>query len=923
MKEVQDMADGSLLFDTKLDETGIESGLSSLKKTIAALGIGKMIKDVSQQVWEVGSSFETSFSKASTLFGDVSVDTDNLKSKIAEMSKQTGISAEELNETLYQAMSAGIPVTEDMGTALAAVQTAAKLSVGGFTSSSTAMSGLTTAINAYGLSADDASRIADEFILVQNKGVTTVDELASNMGRAISTGSAYGVNLENLNAAYISLTKGGISTAESTTYLSSMMNELGDSGSDVGKVLQDKTGMSFSQLMDNGYSLADVLDILMDSVDGDSSALMNLWGSAEAGKAANAILSQGTDNFRQSLDDLGNSSGTTEDAYSTMMDTADGKMKQVKQTANDLFIKLFEKAEPVIMAVLDGFQWLIENAQILAPFLVALGVAFGIMKAQAVIAAAAEEGLTVAQYLLNGSFLACPITWIILAIAALVAAFIYLWNNCDEFRQFWIDLWQKIKEIFVQVWDAIKTFFTETIPEIIGNIVDFFKELPGKIWDAIVGAVERVVEWGESVRESAIEAAGNIIASILQFFRDLPGKIWDAIVGVAERIVEWGASVRESAAQAASNIIDSIVQFFEELPYKIGYAIGFVIGTLIEWGANVIDWITTTVPQIIDAIITFFKELPGKIWDLLVLVVQKVSEFGTNLNEKIKEVATNFVNSFIDFVTSLPGKIWDLLVLIVQKTTEFGTNLNEKIKEIATNFVNSFIDFVTSLPGKIWNLLVFVVQKVSEFGTNINNKIKETAKSFVDNFINFVKSLPSKIWTWLLNVVTKVTEWRTRLVEKGKAAAKGLLEAVVNGLKELPHKMLSIGVNIVKGLWDGIKNMVDWFKDKIHSFFSGIIDGAKSALGIHSPSKKFAWIGKMCIEGFEDPFDDYDPYKPFNDAMSANIGTMRANMIGSGGDEFNYSRFADATVDAFERAGFTFRANNRELGRFVRGVSMA
>lgn len=917
------MADGSLLFDTKLDETGIESGLSSLKKTIAALGIGKMIKDVSQQVWEVGSSFETSFSKASTLFGDVSVDTDNLKSKIAEMSKQTGISAEELNETLYQAMSAGIPVTEDMGTALAAVQTAAKLSVGGFTSSSTAMSGLTTAINAYGLSADDASRIADEFILVQNKGVTTVDELASNMGRAISTGSAYGVNLENLNAAYISLTKGGISTAESTTYLSSMMNELGDSGSDVGKVLQDKTGMSFSQLMDNGYSLADVLDILMDSVDGDSSALMNLWGSAEAGKAANAILSQGTDNFRQSLDDLGNSSGTTEDAYSTMMDTADGKMKQVKQTANDLFIKLFEKAEPVIMAVLDGFQWLIENAQILAPFLVALGVAFGIMKAQAVIAAAAEEGLTVAQYLLNGSFLACPITWIILAIAALVAAFIYLWNNCDEFRQFWIDLWQKIKEIFVQVWDAIKTFFTETIPEIIGNIVDFFKELPGKIWDAIVGAVERVVEWGESVRESAIEAAGNIIASILQFFRDLPGKIWDAIVGVAERIVEWGASVRESAAQAASNIIDSIVQFFEELPYKIGYAIGFVIGTLIEWGANVIDWITTTVPQIIDAIITFFKELPGKIWDLLVLVVQKVSEFGTNLNEKIKEVATNFVNSFIDFVTSLPGKIWDLLVLIVQKTTEFGTNLNEKIKEIATNFVNSFIDFVTSLPGKIWNLLVFVVQKVSEFGTNINNKIKETAKSFVDNFINFVKSLPSKIWTWLLNVVTKVTEWRTRLVEKGKAAAKGLLEAVVNGLKELPHKMLSIGVNIVKGLWDGIKNMVDWFKDKIHSFFSGIIDGAKSALGIHSPSKKFAWIGKMCIEGFEDPFDDYDPYKPFNDAMSANIGTMRANMIGSGGDEFNYSRFADATVDAFERAGFTFRANNRELGRFVRGVSMA
>ena len=606
------MADGSLLFDTKLDETGIESGLSSLKKTIAALGIGKMLKDVSQQVWEVGSSFETSFSKASTLFGDVSVDTDNLKSKIADMSKQTGISAEELNETLYQAMSAGIPVTEDMGTALAAVQTAAKLSVGGFTSSSTAMSGLTTAINAYGLSADDASRIADEFILVQNKGVTTVDELASNMGRAISTGSAYGVNLENLNAAYISLTKGGISTAESTTYLSSMMNELGDSGSDVGKVLQEKTGMSFSQLMDNGYSLADVLDILMASVDGDSSALMNLWGSAEAGKAANAILTQGTDNFRQSLDDLGNSSGTTEDAYSTMMDTADGKMKQVKETANDLFIKVFEKAEPVIAAVLDGFQWLIENAQILVPFLVALGVAFGVMQAQALIAAAAEAEMTVAQYLLNSAFLACPVWWIAMAIAALVAAFIYLWNNCDEFRQFWINLWQNIKDIFFTVWDAVKSFFTEKIPEMFNNLL----------------------------------------------------------------------------------------QWFIALPDNIAYWLGYALGKIIVW--------CITLPE----------------------------------------------------------------------------------------------------------------------------KAREAGKAFLENVINFFKNLPSNIETWLLNAVAKVSEWNSKLREKGAEAAKGLLTAVVDGLKNLPSKMLEIGGNIVKGLWQGIQNMIGWFKDKIHNFFSGIVDGVKDTLDL-------------------------------------------------------------------------------------------
>lgn len=747
------MADGSLLFDTKLDESGLNSGLSSLKKTIAALGIGKMMKDVADQVWNVGSSFETSFSKASTLFGDVSVDTVNLKNKIADMSKQTGISAEELNETLYQAMSAGIPVTEDMATALSAVQTAAKLSVGGFTSSSTAMSGLTTAINAYGLSADDASRIADEFIMVQNKGVTTVDELASNMGRAISTGSAFGVNLENLNASYISLTKGGISTAEATTYLSSMMNELGDSGSNVGAVLQEKTGMSFSQLMENGYSLADVLDILMDSVNGDSSALMNLWGSAEAGKAANAILTQGTDNFRQSLDELGNSSGTTEDAYSTMMDTADAKMKQVKQTANDLFIKIFEKAEPVIMSAFDAFGYLLDHLNTIAAVVVPLAAAFAGLKAGMMIQSAVQtfqeaqvalslfqlgaEGATVAQGFLNGQIgigeavvglltgqmtlaefasgalakaqgvlnavmSANPIAIIIMLLAALVVAFIVLWNKCDGFREFWIDLWNNIKEIFFSVWDTIKSFFTEKIPEMFNNLMQWFKELP------------------------------------------------------------------------------------DNIAYWLGFALGYIIA-------------------------------------------------------------------------------WCIL-----------------------------------LP----------------------EKAKEAGKNFLDNVTNFFKNLPSNIATWLLNALVKVIEWRLKLQEKGAEAAKALLKAVVDGLKNIPHEMASIGGNIVKGLWNGIQNMIGWFKDRIHSFFSGIVDGAKSVLGIHSPSKKFAWIGKMCIEGFEDPFDDYDPYKPFNDTINANIGTMQANAFGSGSNEFDYSRFADATVDAFERSGFVFKANNRELGRFVRGASM-
>ena len=97
-------------------------------------------------------------------------------------------------------------------------------------------------MNAYGLSADEARNISDSLIMTQNRGVTTVGALAGSMGKAIATASAYSVDLSNLESSYISLTKAGISTEESTTYLSSMLKELGSANTKVAKIIKSENG---------------------------------------------------------------------------------------------------------------------------------------------------------------------------------------------------------------------------------------------------------------------------------------------------------------------------------------------------------------------------------------------------------------------------------------------------------------------------------------------------------------------------------------------------------------------------------------------------------------------------------------------------------------------------------------------------------
>ena len=306
---------------------------------------------------KIGAEFESSFAQVETIMDTSQMSVEDMKSSIQNLSSEMGVSASELSGAVYNAISA----TGDTANAVSLVGDATRLATAGFTDAESALSVLTTTINAYGMSASDAESISDSLIQTQNLGVTTIDQLASAMGKAISTASAYNVNLGNLESAYVSLTKAGISTEESTTYISSMLNELGDTGSEVGKILKKETGKSFGTLMKEGKSLGDVIEVLSDHVDGSAEALMNLWGSAEAGKAANAIVSQGLDTFNDNLEKLQNSAGTTEKAYSTMADTLEHKTKMVKTEAQNLAISIYEQIKPALSDIADAALEFIQN----------------------------------------------------------------------------------------------------------------------------------------------------------------------------------------------------------------------------------------------------------------------------------------------------------------------------------------------------------------------------------------------------------------------------------------------------------------------------------------------------------------------------------------------------------------------------------
>ena len=266
--------DFSVTGNTKLDTSGFTQGVSSMTVAAGTL-IADLVKTASSQLTNLaqstirnGSVYETSLAKVGTIADLGKLSIQKLGSQITDMSNTMGIAATDIAEATYQAISAG----QDTANAVEFAGQAAKLATAGFTSTTSAVDILTTALNAYGLSADQATHVSDVLLTTQNLGKTSVDELSSSMGRVIPLAAAYNVSVENLSSGLAVMTANGIATAEATTYTKSMLNELGDTGSTVGKILQQQTGKSFAQLSADGKSLGDVLQILYDSVGNDSTA---------------------------------------------------------------------------------------------------------------------------------------------------------------------------------------------------------------------------------------------------------------------------------------------------------------------------------------------------------------------------------------------------------------------------------------------------------------------------------------------------------------------------------------------------------------------------------------------------------------------------------------------------------------------------
>lgn len=348
----------------KLDGINLKAAAVGAAFAGATIAASKALIDFSKEAVEVAASYETAFAAASTLMKGADEEIQAISDDIIKTSNETGIAAEDLANSVYSAISAGI----DQEDAVAFAGQAARLAAAGFTDVDTALSATAKTLNAYGMEASQAEEIQKVLIQTQNLGITTVGELGASLAQVTPTAAAFGVSFDQVGASLAVMTAQGTPTAQATTQLNSLIAELAKNGTVAANNLAHAAegtqyaGMSFNEMMDSGANLADVLEMLQASADSSGVSMVDMFSSIEAGKAALAIFSGEGEKFREDLQGMTTNEDVLGEAYDKVSGTFEHQMEILKNLGQNAKISFGERLLPIITEVAQTAIPMIQDA---------------------------------------------------------------------------------------------------------------------------------------------------------------------------------------------------------------------------------------------------------------------------------------------------------------------------------------------------------------------------------------------------------------------------------------------------------------------------------------------------------------------------------------------------------------------------------
>lgn len=738
LKRLEEQANQSATALQKISATGeklqtVGSNIESAGKKL--LPVTGAVTALGTAAVKTAADFDSAMSQVAAVSGATGSDLEALRDKAREMGAKTKFSASEAAEAMNYMAMAGWK-TGDM---LDGIEGIMNLAAASGEDLATTSDIVTDALTALGLSAADSGHFADILAAASSNANTNVSMMGETFKYCAPVAGALGFTAEDTAEAIGLMANAGIKSSQAGTAMRTMLTnltgEIKFSGAAFGEMTVQTTNADGS-MRSLGDILADCRVAFSQMSESERSANAEALVGKNAMSGFLAVMNAAPSDIEKLNSAITNCDGTAEKMATTMQDNLEGQLTILKSQLEELAISFGELLMPAIRTIVGWIQkfvdWLNSMgegtkkvvmtvallAAALGPVLIVIGKvvsAIGTIMTIVPKIAGAINVVKGAFAALNVTMLANPITLIIAAIAALVAAFIYLWNNCEGFRQFWINLWEGIKQAVTTAWNAITSFLSTAWESILG--------IAQTVWGAISGFFTTLWEGITGV----FTAAWTSISGVMTTIWNTITSVWQSIYDTISPLLEAFRYLFETIFEAIRILIERAFTAVFQKIQEIWNAIVAFLTPVLEGIKNVFQTIWTAIQSVVATVLTAIQGVVTTVWNA------------------IKNAVTTVMNAIKGVVSSAWNNIKSMI-----------SSVMNSIKSVITSIWNNVKFAIGSIIGQIYTVIHSGFEKAVGYVKGLASQAFNWGKDLVMGIVNGIKSCISAVTDAVTGVANKI-----------------------------------------------------------------------------------------------------------------------------------------------------------------------
>lgn len=465
----------------------------------------------------------------------------------------------------------------------------------------------------------------------------------------------------------------------------------------------------------------------------------------------------------------------------------------------------FNAAAPFVEKLASTLQslgdWAIGNGDAIRTIIAGIAGGFAAFKTASLISAAvtalksfdaAAKIAAAGQWVLNAAMNANPIFLVVTAIAALVSALVWFFTQTETGRKAWAaftsflsSAWQSVVSFVTGLGQNIANFFTQTIP--------------------------------------------NAIQSVIQWFQQLPSAIGTALSNLITSIGTWAVSFGQSALQAGQQFVSNIANFLTNLPATIAYWLAYGITFVVLWAAQLGSQAISAGQQFLTNLGTFLMQLPGNIWNWLTSTVASVASWAAQMGANALSAGSQFLSNVGTFISQLPSNVGSWLSGAISAAASFVGQMASNAVNAGSRFLSSIGSYISQVPGRIGAGLSGAISAVGSFASSMASGALRAGQQFLSNLVNTLASIPGRMVSIGSQIVQGIINGITGSIgQVGSTILGGVKDAIANVKNMLgihsPSRLFrdQIGRNIGLGLAQGISNSQAAVMASMNDMASGV-----------------------------------------------------------------------------------------------------